>query len=319
MGDLYGLHLVADYSHQSSSAPPLESLVFPANCQTYSTASADCSHRLPAFGSELLAPVSSAASDAALMVEIQRARAVEEESAAAIRAKIASHPLYPKLLEAFVDCQKVGAPPETIVNILDESQRRNDIGVSTCLGADPELDVFMETYCGILAKYKLDLSKPLVEASSFLNNMEMQLNRLCIGATRGYVSDEAGGPSEEDLSAGELELQESLPANEDGELKDRLLRKYSGHISSLKHEFSKTKKMGKLPKEARHILLDWWNIHSKWPYPTEMDKVELAESTGLDQKQISNWFINQRKRHWKPSENMQFAIMHGLYGPLTMN
>lgn len=107
MGDLYGLHLVADYSHQSSSAPPLESLVFPANCQTYSTASADCSHRLPAFGSELLAPVSSAASDAALMVEIQRARAVEEESAAAIRAKIASHPLYPKLLEAFVDCQKV--------------------------------------------------------------------------------------------------------------------------------------------------------------------------------------------------------------------
>ncbi|CAH9108337.1 unnamed protein product [Cuscuta europaea] len=26
--------------------------------------------------------------------------------------------------------------------------------------------------------------------------------------------------------------------------------------------------------------------------------------TGLDQKQINNWFINQRKRHWTPSEHM---------------
>jgi len=30
-----------------------------------------------------------------------------EEVSCAIRAKIASHPLYPKLLEAYIDCQKV--------------------------------------------------------------------------------------------------------------------------------------------------------------------------------------------------------------------
>lgn len=41
----------------------------------------------------------------------------------------------------------------------------------------------------------------------------------------------------------------------------------------------------------------------------EADKIALAEETGLDQKQINNWFINQRKRHWKPSENMPFAMM----------
>jgi hypothetical protein len=51
----------------------------------------------------------------------------------------------------------------------------------------------------------------------------------------------------------------------------------------------------------------------------EADKVALAELTGLDQKQINNWFINQRKRHWKPSENMQFAVMDSLYGPIFMN
>lgn len=41
----------------------------------------------------------------------------------------------------------------------------------------------------------------------------------------------------------------------------------------------------------------------------ESQKLALAESTGLDPKQINNWFINQRKRHWKPTEEMQFVVM----------
>jgi hypothetical protein len=44
----------------------------------------------------------------------------------------------------------------------------------------------------------------------------------------------------------------------------------------------------------------------------ETEKMALAETTGLDPKQINNWFINQRKRHWKPaSEDMPFAVMEG--------
>ena len=46
----------------------------------------------------------------------------------------------------------------------------------------------------------------------------------------------------------------------------------------------------------------------------EAQKLALAESTGLDLKQINNWFINQRKRHWKPSENMQFSMMENPNG-----
>lgn len=46
----------------------------------------------------------------------------------------------------------------------------------------------------------------------------------------------------------------------------------------------------------------------------EEEKAKLAEKTGLDQKQINNWFINQRKRHWKPSEDMRFALMDGVSG-----
>ncbi|PPD96408.1 hypothetical protein GOBAR_DD06571 [Gossypium barbadense] len=99
------------------------------------------------------------------------------------------------------------------------------------------------------------------------------------------------------------------PLAEDRELKGQLLRKYSGYLGSLKQEFMKKRKKGKLPKEARQQLLDWWSRHYKWPYPSESQKLALAESTGLDQKQINNWFINQRKRHWKPSEDMQFVVM----------
>ncbi|PIA61829.1 hypothetical protein AQUCO_00200078v1, partial [Aquilegia coerulea] len=130
---------------------------------------------------------------------------------------------------------------------------------------------------------------------------------------------EAAGSSEDEFSGGELEVPEFQPRSEDRDLKDKLLRKYSGYISSLKHEFSKKKKKGKLPKEARQTLLEWWNLHYKWPYPTEADKLALAESTGLDQKQINNWFINQRKRHWKPSENMQFAVMDSLSAPFFID
>lgn len=55
---------------------------------------------------------------------------------------------------------------------------------------------------------------------------------------------------------------------EDRELKVQLLRKYSGYLGSLKKEFLKKKKNGKLPKEARQQLLDWWSRHYKWPYPS---------------------------------------------------
>ena len=88
-----------------------------------------------------------------------------------------------------------------------------------------------------------------------------------LGLMNIVLLDEAAGSSE-DFSGGEVEAQEDYQINEEPEVKEKLLQKYSGYISTLKHEFSKRKKKGKLPKEARQILLDWWNVHYKWPYPT---------------------------------------------------
>uniref|UniRef100_A0A803M1R9 Uncharacterized protein n=1 Tax=Chenopodium quinoa TaxID=63459 RepID=A0A803M1R9_CHEQI len=125
------------------------------------------------------------------------------------------------------------------------------------------------------------------------------------GNACGEIPDR-NGSSEEDIDVNNNFID---PSAEDRELKGQLLRKYSGYLGSLRQEFLKKRKKGKLPKEARQQLLDWWSRHYKWPYPSESQKLALAESTGLDQKQINNWFINQRKRHWKPSEDMQFVVM----------
>ena len=60
------------------------------------------------------------------------------------------------------------------------------------------------------------------------------------------------------------------------QLKQQLLRKYSGFmICSLKKEFLKRKKKGKLPKEARQKLLEWWTQHYKWPYPSVSPKIRI--------------------------------------------
>ncbi|KAG2390264.1 hypothetical protein LR48_Vigan07g260700 [Vigna angularis] len=239
----------------------------------------------------------------------------------AIKAKIIAHPQYSNLLEAYMDCQKIGAPPEVVARMVAAKQefeaRQRSSGGSRDTSKDPELDQFMEAYYDMLVKYREELTRPIQEAMDFMRRIETQLNMLCNGPVRIFSEDkcEGVGSSDEDQenSGGETELPEIDPRAEDRELKNHLLRKYSGYLSSLKQELSKKKKKGKLPKDARQKLLNWWELHYKWPYPSESEKVALAESTGLDQKQINNWFINQRKRHWKPSEDMQFMVMDGLH------
>ncbi|XP_073118683.1 homeobox protein knotted-1-like 2 [Henckelia pumila] len=241
----------------------------------------------------------------------------------AIKAKIIAHPHYSNLLEAYMDCQKVGAPPEVVARltaIRQEFEARQRAGAAARdVSKDPELDQFMEAYYDMLVKYREELTRPLQEAMEFMRRIESQLNMITnCGPVRILNSEEkcegvVSSEEDQENSGGETELAEIDPRAEDRELKNHLLRKYSGYLSSLKQELSKKKKKGKLPKDARQKLLSWWELHYKWPYPSESEKVALAESTGLDQKQINNWFINQRKRHWKPSEDMPFMVMDGLH------
>ncbi|GJM94488.1 hypothetical protein PR202_ga11135 [Eleusine coracana subsp. coracana] len=235
-----------------------------------------------------------------------------------VKAQIAGHPRYPTLLSAYIECRKVGAPPE-VAALLEEIGRERCAAASAAgeVGLDPELDEFMEAYCRVLERYKEELTRPFDEAATFLSSVRTQLSTLC-GAAASSLSDEMVGSSEDEPCSGDTDVtdlgQEHSSRLADRELKEMLLKKYSGCLSRLRSEFLKKRKKGKLPKDARSALMDWWNTHYRWPYPTEEDKVRLAAMTGLDPKQINNWFINQRKRHWKPSEDMQFALMEGVTG-----
>ncbi|QQK42874.1 Homeobox transcription factor, putative [Penicillium digitatum] len=59
----------------------------------------------------------------------------------------------------------------------------------------------------------------------------------------------------------------------------------------------KTKRRrGNLPKPVTDILRAWFHEHLDHPYPSEEDKQMFMTRTGLSISQISNWFINARRR-----------------------
>lgn len=70
-----------------------------------------------------------------------------------------------------------------------------------------------------------------------------------------------------------------------------------------------TKGSGKGGKSRRELpagavaTLKAWLLspeHFTHPYPTPQDQVLLMQQTGIDKKQLKNWFTNARRRIWKP-------------------
>ncbi|GJN36161.1 hypothetical protein PR202_gb25001 [Eleusine coracana subsp. coracana] len=105
-----------------------------------------------------------------------------------VKAQIAGHPRYPTLLSAYIECRKVGAPPE-VAALLEEIGRERCAAASAAgeVGLDPELDEFMDAYCRVLERYKEELTRPFDEAATFLNSVRTQLSTLC-GAAASSLS-----------------------------------------------------------------------------------------------------------------------------------
>lgn len=62
------------------------------------------------------------------------------------------------------------------------------------------------------------------------------------------------------------------------------------------------RKSASLPSETVDYLKNWMMSpdHIAHPYPTEQEKTEIMKDTGIELKQLTNWFVNNRKRYWKP-------------------
>ncbi|KAJ8068046.1 hypothetical protein OCU04_003622 [Sclerotinia nivalis] len=63
------------------------------------------------------------------------------------------------------------------------------------------------------------------------------------------------------------------------------------------------KRRGNLPKPTTDILTAWFINHLEHPYPNEEEKQLLMRQTGLQLNQISNWFINARRRKLPALQN----------------
>lgn len=64
----------------------------------------------------------------------------------------------------------------------------------------------------------------------------------------------------------------------------------------------KRRKSNSLPPETVEYLKKWMMSpeHIAHPYPTEQEKAQIMADTGIELKQLTNWFVNNRKRYWKP-------------------
>ncbi|KAM0040838.1 putative transcription factor Homeodomain-TALE-KNOX family [Helianthus debilis subsp. tardiflorus] len=63
-----------------------------------------------------------------------------------------------------------------------------------------------------------------------------------------------------------------------------------------------------LPTESERSLVERVRQELKHELKQEEDKARLVQETGLQLKQINNWFINQRKRNWHSNPSSSTSV-----------
>ncbi|XWS27132.1 hypothetical protein CRYUN_Cryun26dG0089800 [Craigia yunnanensis] len=263
---------------------------------------------------------------------------VDHWERAKCKAEIMGHPMYEQLLEAHVACLRVATPVDQLAKIDAQLARSQEVfakysaaAASSAGATEEELDHFMTNYVLLLGFFKDHLQQHVrvhaMEAVMACWDLEQLLQNLTgvspgegTGATMSDDEDEVVD-SDTSLFDGSLdgidsmgfgslvpsETERSLMERVRQELKHELKLGYKEKIVDIREEIMRKRRAGKLPGDTTSLLKDWWKSHSKWPYPTEEDKARLVQETGLQLKQINNWFINQRKRNWNsnPSTSLK--------------
>ncbi|XP_010272595.1 PREDICTED: homeobox protein HD1-like [Nelumbo nucifera] len=268
--------------------------------------------------------------------------AVSAEQQRQLKAEIATHPLYEQLLTAHVGCLRVATPIDQLPLIDAQLAQSHHIFRSYASlhqnrhqvlspHERQDLDNFLAQYLLVLCSFKEQLQNHVrvhaVEAVMACREIEQSFQALTgvtlgegTGATMSDDEDElqmdsaldqAGADGHDMMSFGPLlptESERSLMERVRQELKIELKQGFRSRIEDVREEILRKRRAGKLPGDTTTVLKNWWQQHSKWPYPTEDDKAKLVEETGLQLKQINNWFINQRKRNWHSNSQSMTAL-----------
>ncbi|ESR53741.1 hypothetical protein CICLE_v10021319mg [Citrus x clementina] len=222
-----------------------------------------------------------------------------------IKAEIASHPLYEQLLAAHVSCLRVATPIDQLPLIdaqLAQShhvlrsygslqQANNNNNHSLSPHERQELDNFLAQYLIVLCTFKEQLQQHVrvhaVEAVMGCREIENTLQALTgvslgegTGATMSddeddlhmdFSLDQSASDSHDLMGFGPLlptETERSLMERVRQELKIELKQGFKSRIEDVREEILRKRRAGKLPGDTTSVLKNWWQQHSKWPYPT---------------------------------------------------
>lgn len=193
-----------------------------------------------------------------------------------------SHPLLPQLYRSFHDeSGLIATGREGTSCVLTD--KKND------------LDIFMESVVWLVAEQQIryaDFLHALNESTLGLSDsftQQLQHETLLPHAVLN-ISDASGHL---------IETIANVPLTSDPSCSS--CNYTQGNEKSIKKEDGCTKQKtkrphAKLPQKATDILKKWLFEHVNNPYPDEDEKEQLSLLTDLTLTQVSNWFINARRR-----------------------
>jgi len=149
------------------------------------------------------------------------------------------------------------------------------------IGDDLDSEDFVLMYIEVLRSCRQELERIDAMTDEFCSSY--------LEALKPGPSSSSWGP--EDIShKGISSKRKDLISDEIGSLSDQSIVTESLH----------KKRRGNLPKSSTNLLKKWLFDHLFHPYPSEEEKSSLSLQTGLSANQISNWFINARRRTLQP-------------------
>lgn len=247
---------------------------------------------------------------------------------------IYGHPLFPLLALVFEKCELatcsprdgasagLGSPPGG--DVCSSDSFNEDIAAFAkqirserpLFSSNPELDNLMVQAIQVLRFHLLELEKGKMPIDLVIEDRD--------GSCREDLEDYAAScPSLPDQnttwirdhedsgsvhlgtpgpSSGGLASQSGDNSSDQGDGLDTSVASPSsaGEDEDLDLERRRNKKRGIFPKVATNIMRAWLFQHLSHPYPSEEQKKQLAQDTGLTILQVNNWFINARRRIVQP-------------------
>ncbi|XP_063576238.1 homeobox protein Meis3 isoform X8 [Pongo abelii] len=215
--------------------------------------------------------------------------------------EIYGHPLFPLLALVFEKCELATCCPRDGAGA----------GLRTPPGGDVcSSDSFNEDIAAFAKQVRSE--RPLFSSNPELDNLmiqaiqvlrfhllELEKTNIWIGDHEDSGSVHLGTPGP---SSGGLASQSGDNSSDQGDGLDTSVASPSsgGEDEDLDQERRRNKKRGIFPKVATNIMRAWLFQHLSHPYPSEEQKKQLAQDTGLTILQVNNWFINARRRIVQP-------------------